>query len=213
MDQPLGRMVGNSLEVIEAIDCLRGEGPDDLMEVTYGLCAEMLLLGGVDHQRETALKKARSAIADGAALEAFRKLVEAQGGDSKVADDYERLPLCEQCCEYGSELKTPSYVAGLNARHIGEVACLLGAGRSSADATVDPAVGLELLKKVGERVEPGEAIIRIHYQDTDSLEEAEERLRGAIELSEHKPKTPPLIVDRIVASSLASAGTPEDKRR
>lgn len=212
MDQPLGRMIGNSLEVIEAIDCLRGGGPGDLMEVTYALCAEMLMLGGL-HATEAEAKKAlESAIACGAALEAFRELVEAQGGDASVIDDKSRLPLTSQTKDFVLNHEHALYVSALEAKSFGQAACLLGAGRVSTDSKIDPAVGLELLKKIGDHVEPGEAIVRIHYQDTESLEAAEARLGKAIQLSEEKPKTPPLIVDKIVACSLASAGAPTGKR-
>lgn len=197
MDQPLGRMVGNSLEVIEAIDCLRGEGPEDLMEVTHALCSEMLILGGLFSVRDDALRESQMAIKNGTALQAFRQLVEAQGGDPRVVDDYERMPLCEQCIELGSDMTTPMYLSGLDARRIGEAACLLGAGRTSAESAINPAVGLELLVKIGDRIQPGEAIFRIHYKDTSSLNSAEARLHKAIKLSEQKPKIPPLIIDRI----------------
>ncbi|HBR93890.1 MAG TPA: thymidine phosphorylase [Opitutae bacterium] len=197
MEQPLGRMIGNSLEVIEAIDCLRGEGPEDLMEVTYALCAEMLVLGGIHSTQEDAMDALRGAIQSGAALEGFRELVQAQGGDPRVVDDYQRLPLCEFSCDVGPEIKEAQYVSGLDARSFGEAACLLGAGRVSTDSVIDPAVGLELLKKVGDRVQPGEAIVRIHYRDEESRAAAEARLRAAIHLSSEPPLVLPLVVDRI----------------
>lgn len=197
MDQPLGRMIGNSLEVIEAIDCLRGEGPDDLMEVTYALCAEMLILGGLHADTEHAMAALKHAIKSGAALDCFRSLVEAQGGDPEVIDDYERLPLCEQCSEFVLKIEKPMYVARLDARSFGEAACLLGAGRVNADSVIDPAVGLELLKKNGDLVKPNEAIVRIHYQDTETLAAAEVRLLKAIRLSGDKPERRPLVIDRI----------------
>lgn len=200
MDQPLGRMIGNSLEVIEAIDCLRGEGPDDLMEVTYALCAEMLLLGGLHTDRESAMEALQQAIESGAALDGFRALITAQGGDPAVVDDYNRLPLTSQHTDFALTNDLPMYVAGLDARSFGEAACMLGAGRISTDTVIDPAVGLELLKKIGDRVQPNEAIARIHYQDTDSLQAAEARLAKAIQLSEFAPEVLPLVIDRISQS-------------
>ncbi|MGZ0708115.1 thymidine phosphorylase [Coraliomargarita sp. W4R53] len=197
MEQPLGRMIGNSLEVIEAIDCLRGQGPDDLMEVTYALCAEMLILGGVHATSEDAMSALQAAIQSGAALEGFRQLVEAQGGDVRVIDDYARLPHCEHCSEISFELEQPMYVSALDARSFGEAACLLGAGRVSTDSVIDPAVGLELLKKVGDLVERNEPLVRLHYRDTASLEAAEARLRQAIHFSDKAPVLLPLVVDRI----------------
>jgi len=197
MDQPLGRMVGNSLEVIEAIDCLRGKGPDDLMELTYALCAEMLVLGGLHSSEASAMEALESAVASGAALGAFRELVEAQGGDASVIDDPSRLPRTGQSKDFALDNEQALYVGQLEARSFGEAACLLGAGRTGTDSEIHPAVGLELLKKIGERVEPGEAIVRIHYEDTDSLEAAQARLNNAIQLSEQKPEALPLIIGRI----------------
>jgi len=200
MDEPLGRMIGNSLEVIESIDCLRGEGPDDLMEVTYALCAEMLILGGVQSTQEDALAALKSAIDSGAALDGFRALVEAQGGDAGVVDDYTRLPLTEKTKDISLPNESPMFIAGLDARSFGDAACLLGAGRVSTDSVIDPAVGIELLKKVGDPVQPGEPIARIHYQDTASLEAAEARLQTAIKLSEQAPDVLPMVIDRICNS-------------
>ena len=200
MEQPLGRMIGNSLEVIEAIDCLRGEGPADLMEVTYALCAEMLVLGGLHPTQAEAMVALEAAIASGTALDGFRALVHAQGGDAAVVDDICRLPLTKRTKEFALANKQRMFVAGLEARSFGEAACLLGAGRASTDSVIDPAVGLELLKKVGDPVEANEPIVRIHYQDTDSLEAAEARLEKAIELSEQKLKPLPLIIDRITSA-------------
>jgi len=197
MDQPLGHMIGNSLEVIEAIDCLRGEGPADLMEVTYALCAEMLILGGLHSNADDAMAALKQAIESGAALEGFRALVKAQGGDFAVVDDYKRLPLTEQTKDFALTNEAPMYVAGLAARSFGEAACLLGAGRVSTDSVIDPAVGLELLKKVGDAVKPCEPIVRIHYQDTESLEAAEAKLQKAIRLSTQAPELLPLVIDRI----------------
>ncbi|MFT5836740.1 MAG: pyrimidine-nucleoside phosphorylase [Candidatus Azotimanducaceae bacterium] len=197
MEQPLGRMIGNSLEVIESIDCLRGEGPADLMEVTYALCAEMLLLGGLHSTQESAMAALQQAIQSGAALEGFRALVEAQGGDPAVVDDYGRLPQTAQTKDFSLMNEAPMFVASLDARSFGQAACMLGAGRISIDTVIDPAVGLELLKKNGDPVQPNEPIVRIHYQDTDSLIAAEARLSKAIQLSESAPEPLPLVIDRI----------------
>ncbi len=197
MDEPLGHMIGNSLEVIEAIKCLLGEGPEDLMEVTYALCAEMLVLGGLHSTQADAMVALKTAIASGAALDGFRKLVEAQGGDVSVVDDLSRLPLTARTKDFALPNEQAGYISGLDARSFGEAACLLGAGRINTDSVIDPAVGLELLKKVGDRLELGEAIVRIHYQDTDTLEAAEARLQNAITLTDKAPTATPIIVDRI----------------
>jgi len=197
MDEPLGCMIGNSLEVIESIDCLKGEGPRDLMEVTYALCAEMLLLGGVQSDRDEALAALRAAIDDGSALAGFRDLVEAQGGDPAVVDDYSRLPRAAHTKDFSLANEEPMFVAELDARSFGDAACLLGAGRTSADSVIDPGVGIELLKKIGDPVKPNGNILRIHYSDTDTLEAAEVRLRAAIELSGAAPPSAPMLIGRI----------------
>ena len=197
MDEPLGHMIGNSLEVIESIDCLRGKGPADLMEVTYAICAEMLILGGIQSNREDAMSALKAAIDSGAALEGFRALVEAQGGDGAVVDDYNCLPRTEKTKDISLNNGSPMYVEGLDARSFGDAACLLGAGRVSTDSIIDPSVGIELLKKVGHIVQANEAIVRIHYQGRDSLEAAEARLENAIKLSVEKPVVSSLIIDRI----------------
>ena len=206
MDQPLGLMIGNSLEVVEAINCLHGNGPDDLMEVTYALCTEMLILGGLNKSRKDIKKSLELAISSGAALNAFRDLIDAQGGDSTVIDNVSRLPKTEQSKIISLDNNKPLYVASLNAKEFGLAACLLGAGRINADSIVDPAVGLELLKKIGDRVDAHEGIVRIHYQNAELLAQVEERLKNAIRLSEEKPERLPLIIDRIYAQES------EDKR-
>ena len=197
MDQPLGLMIGNSLEVIEAIDCLRGNGPEDLMEVTYALCTEMLILGGLHKSKSEAKKSLELAISSGAALNAFHELIDAQGGDSNIINNVSLLPKTKQSKIISLENDKSLYVASLDAKEFGLAACLLGAGRINADSIVNPAVGLELLKKVGDRVNAYEGIVRIHYQDTELLAQVEERLKNAIELSEEKPEKLPLIIDRI----------------
>ena len=206
MDQPLGRMVGNSLEVIEAIDSLRGNGPDDLMEVTYALGAEMLILGGLHTTRTEAKESLEAAIISGAALDAFRELVDAQGGNSIIIDDVSHLPRSNQTKEINLENNKPLYVVSVDAKEFGAAACLLGAGRMNADSIVDPTVGLELLKKIGDRVETREEVVRIHYQDTRLLVQAEARLKKAIQLSEKTPERLPLIIDHICAQD------PKNKR-
>ena len=197
MDEPLGHMIGNSLEVIESIDCLKGQGPADLMEVTYALCAEMLILGGIQSAQEGAMIALKSAIDSGAALEGFRSLIEAQGGDGTVVDNYNCLPRAENTKDIFLNNDSLMYVESLDARSFGDAACILGAGRASTDSIIDPAVGIEILKKVGQTIESNEAIARIHYQSVDTLEAAESRLEKAVKLSAEKPVVTSLIIDRI----------------
>ena len=197
MDEPLGHMIGNSLEVIESIDCLRGKGPSDLMEVTYALSAEMLILGGIESTLEGAMTALKCAIDSGEALDGFRALVEAQRGDGTVVDNYNCLPRTEKTKDIALNNDSSMYVEGLDARSFGDAACILGAGRVSTDSIIDHSVGIELLKKVGQAVQPNEAIARIHYQGIEPLEAAEARLVKAIKLSSKKPIVSSLIIDRI----------------
>ena len=197
MDEPLGHMIGNSLEVIESINCLKGKGPADLMEVTYALCAEMLIISGIQSSKVGAITALKDAIDSGAALEGFRALVEAQGGDGTVVDNYKCLPRTEKTKDIVLNNDSPMYVECLDARSFGDAACLLGAGRLNTDSIINPAVGIEILRKVGQVVQPSEAIARIHYQGIDSLKAAEARLKKAIKLSSKKPTVTSLIIGRI----------------
>jgi pyrimidine-nucleoside phosphorylase len=198
MDQPLGCTVGNALEVIEAIECLKGNGPDDLMTVTYELTAEMMRLGGLCEDREAALSQLNAAIGDGRALLAFKDLIEAQGGDAMVIDAYERLPQASQtydlCYESDEAL---AYVEQIDALRVGEAARLLGAGRAHVDAVVDLAVGLKFYKKIGDAVQPGEIICRIYYNDAQKLELALARLNTAFSFSKSSITPPHILIDRI----------------
>lgn len=202
MDQPIGRMIGNSLEVIEAIECLRGNGSKDLMEITFALCAEMLILGGLHKTKVEAMEVLNAALCDGKALEAFRELVHSQGGEARVIDNISYLPRTAEHKNFNLDNKEKLYVSKLDAKGLGLAACLLGAGRVSADSCINHAVGLELLKKLGDCVEPGEAVVRIHYQDKELLTGVEERIKKAIKLSEEKPNVLPLIAGKISKTTL-----------
>ena len=197
MEQPLGCAVGNSLEVMESIECLKGQGPEDLMEVTFALTGEMLLLGGICRDLDEAQILMTEKLHDGTALKVFCDLVAAQGGDVSCISDPQSFSSAgvrtKLCCE-----KTfPSYISAINARLVGEAARLLGAGRAHADSEIDPAVGIVLQKKSGDRVAPGEPIFEIHGNSLKNYEEALARLRDSVEYSAEKPKRYDLIIDRI----------------
>ncbi|MEM6912334.1 MAG: thymidine phosphorylase [Verrucomicrobiota bacterium] len=199
MEQPLGRTVGNALEVAEAIECLQGQGPADLMEVTTSLVAEMLRLGGLLPETEPAEELIRAQLQNGAALQAFRALLQAQGGDPRVCDQPSLLPQAahrEALSYQGSE---PAYVTALHARRVGEAARLLGAGRAQADAVIDLAVGVVLAKKIGAPVTPGETLATLHYNDATALSEARDRLGSAYAFATEPPLEQELLIDRIEA--------------
>ena len=197
MDEPLGRTVGNALEVKEAVACLKGEGPEDLMEVTYALTAEMLCLGGLCADRAEARVRLETAITDGSALSAFVELVEAQGGDIRVADDTSILPTAEHTHDVLYASEGAVYIESIDALRIGEAARLLGAGRAHADAEIDLAVGIELIKKKGDSVITGEAICRVHYSHPDSLAAVLERIEAAFKFSSEPVAVPQMVIDRI----------------
>lgn len=197
MEQPLGCAVGNSLEVIEAIECLQGHGPADLMEVTYALTGEMLVLGGIFESSIAAQETMEKVIADGSALNAFRDLVNAQGGDALVIEENERLPQATKQLELTYEGEGGAYLSKLDALTVGEAARLLGAGRVNAASEIDLAVGMIFKKKLGDAVEPGDVVATIYYNDDEKLETARDRLQTAMEYSPDKPELPPLIIERL----------------
>ena len=193
MDQPLGDTVGNALEVAESIACLRGEGPADLMEVTYALGTQMLILGKVARGETEARAQLEQAVQSGAALAKLREVVDAQGGDAAVLDQVSLLPRARL------QVPLPSLEAGIvrevDAMGVALAALRLGAGRARSDDAVDPAVGVAHLVKIGDRVEAGQALAVIHANDEGALADAEARLRQAIALGIHPIAPPPLVAE------------------
>ena len=198
MDAPLGRAVGNALEVWESVECLKGRGPDDLMEVSLELAAEMLLLGGVAATRDQALVKCRRSIADGSALERFRRVVVAQGGDGRVCDD--PLGVLPKAAHVEAFRAAESgFIAGIRAWPVGQASMLLGAGRARADSKIDPAAGIVFQKTVGDEVRTGDVIAEIHVNPphTAALPEALAMLAGATTIAATAPPRTPLILERL----------------
>ena len=191
MDEPLGRAVGNALEVAESVDCLRGSGPADLMEVTYALGEQMLVLGGLAGDPAAARARLEAAIASGSALAKFRELVAAQGGDPRVADDPAALP----ASAIQAPLPSPSdgWVHGVDALGAALAAQRLGAGRARAEDAIDPAVGISGLAKVGERVRKGQPLCVVHAGDRDRLAEAQAILARTIVVGSGPAAAPPRI--------------------
>jgi pyrimidine-nucleoside phosphorylase len=200
MDQPLGNAVGNALEVIEAIECLKGQGPRDVMTVTFELAAEMLRLGGLCEDPVAARLRLQTAIQSGAALCAFRELVVAQGGDPNVVDDTRCLPTAKYIFDLRYTGVERVYIADIDARLVGDATHLLGAGRTHADAKIDLAVGVVFQKKSGDVVEPGDVICHVHYNISESLEPALDRLRSAITYSTQSIACADVIIDRMCES-------------
>lgn len=196
MDQPLGRSVGNAVEVAESIACLRGEGPDDLMEVTYALGSEMLLLGKVETDLAAARTRLERSVNDGSALAKFGEIVAAQGGDARVVDDPTGvLPAAAQ--QVPLLAARGGVVQDVDAMEVALAALRLGAGRARAEDEVDPAVGITGLVKVGETVEQGRPLAVIHANDDEAWAAAEVQLRDCIKIGDTAMASPPLIAERI----------------
>jgi len=195
MDQPLGRMAGNALEVRQAIEVLRGEGPPDLREVTLALGAELLILAGEEGDAEAAKARLEGLIESGAAWEKFRELVSTQGGDLKAIENPDLLPRAREVVEVPSP--AAGYVQRLSARKVGIAAGLLGAGREVKGQAVDPAAGVELLAKVGDEVEKGQPLARLHVGRPDRVEEAKRLIKEAYAVGPERPTPRPLIMGNI----------------
>jgi len=195
MDQPLGRAVGNAVEIAECVECLRGGGPADLVDLSIELAAEMVLMGEVCDDLDRARDRCRLAIDNGSALAHFRRVVAAQGGDPHAIDDLGKLPQPKGSIEVDS--KYAGYVHSLAARPIGHATMLLGAGRARIDSVIDPAVGVILHKKVGDRVEAGEPLCTVLVNDAPGIEVALEMIGAAYHVAEGPVTPEPLIVERI----------------
>jgi pyrimidine-nucleoside phosphorylase len=195
MDQPLGRSVGNALEVAESIGCLRGSGAPDLMEVTYAIGEQMLFLAGASGNAADARSRLEASISSGGALAKFREMVSAQGGDARTVDDASLLPRAR----LRKPLAAPraGFVTGVDALGVALAALHLGAGRAKAEDPIDHAVGVDDLVKVGDAVRAGGTLCTIHANSDRSLKEAQEILAEAIEVGD-APRPPARLVDEIV---------------
>lgn len=194
MDCPLGLAIGNALEVIEAVDTLRGHGPEDLAAVSLELAANMLCLGGkgdIAHCRALA----REALASGKAFETLCAMVKAQGGDSAVLRDtslFKRANVTHTIRAQGT-----GYIAAMNTEEIGNASVLLGAGRETKESTIDFAAGIVLHAKSGQWVEAGAPLATVYTDRPDTLASAEERLLGAFKIDSEPPAERPLIFARV----------------
>lgn len=193
MDQPLGRAVGNALEVREAVLTLRGEGPADLTELCLVLGAKMLVLGGVAEDEREGRDLLLDSIAAGRALDTFRAWVRAQGGNERVADDLTLLPVGVHTRQV-TALES-GWVEGFDAEGVGRAAMVLGAGRARKEDPIDPGAGLELDVKTGDHVEAGSVIGTLYTSDRALFDEAEARLRGAVRIGEQEVPPPQLFLE------------------
>ncbi|WP_042162632.1 pyrimidine-nucleoside phosphorylase [Paenibacillus gorillae] len=201
MDQPLGFAIGNALEVKESIETLQGKGPADLTELCLVLGAHMTVLGGKAQNVEEAKGLLRAQLENGAALEKFRQFVTAQGGDGAVVDDTSRLPAAPVIIEV--KATDDGYVQAIEAERLGTAAMLLGAGRATKDAQIDYAVGIVMMKKVGDQVRAGETLAVLHARGNSEAEaEIADQVRGAYAVDSVKPNLRPLLLSIVTADGV-----------
>jgi pyrimidine-nucleoside phosphorylase len=191
MDQPLGRTVGNALEVVESIETLKGRGPKDLESLSLELTAWMLSLAGASASLEAARGQAREALRSGAGLRKLQQVIEAQGGDPRVCDDTALLPRARETVDLASD--ADGRVTAIRCRAVGHAGMLLGAGRETLESRIDPAVGVILHKKVGDLVIKGEPLLTVHVNDRGRLDQAMAILREAVQVGPEAPPTVPLV--------------------
>lgn len=194
MNQPLGYMIGNSLEVKEAIDTLNGHGPADLTELCYTLGSHMAVLAGKAKTTDEARILLKEAVDSGKALEQFKLFIRSQGGDDSVVDHPENLPTASKTIPVPAT--SSGYVSAITADEIGTSAMMLGAGRATKDSVIDLAVGIELHKKIGDYTEEGEALVTLHVNDAD-FEPVLRKIQEAYTISKEAVPSPELIYDVI----------------
>jgi pyrimidine-nucleoside phosphorylase len=206
MDRPLGRACGNALELEEAIAALNNEGPDDLMEVTYALGAEMLLLAGVTTNGADARRLLQRAIESGQAAERFRQIIDAQGGNPAVVDDPALLPQALECEIFGAPRR--GFVARIEPRTIGRGIIEMGGGRTRVDDITDPAVGFVITARPGDWVEANEPMATIFARDRAGVTTGRQALRSAVVITDEADPSLPLISHRVTVSGVEAYPSP-----
>ena len=195
MDAPLGRAVGNAIEIAECIETLMGRGPDDLSAVVRRLASRMLLLAGVENDETAAASSVDRVLQSGRAADTFRRMVEMQGGDPRVVDNPELLPRTEDVADLPAE--RAGYVAALDAEAIGRASNALGAGRSKVGDPIDHAVGVTLLVKPGDHVAARQPLLRLHHRAGRGLDAALTTCQAAFTLSDAAPPMRPKILAEV----------------
>jgi pyrimidine-nucleoside phosphorylase len=203
MEQPLGNAVGHTVEVIEAIETLKGGGPEDLRELCLGLGSLALVTAGKAKNESEAREQLKKVLSNGDALRKFGELIEAQGGDKRVLEDYSLMPQAKMKVDVKVSAKTPVWISALNGKRVAEACKLMGAGRSKKGDPINLAVGVVMHGKVGTRLEPGATVATI-YADSDAQAElAKKTLESAIEYSAQQVATPPVIHATVGAAPVA----------
>ncbi len=195
MSEPLGYTIGNALEVKEAIDTLKGKGPDDLTELCLELGGHMLVLGKVAENHEQAVLKLKDLISSGKAFDKFKEFVIAQGGDVNTVENTDQLPSTKYSRVYKSEHQ--GYISELNALDVGLASVKLGAGRETKNSIIDYGAGILLKKKIGDFVEIGDTLAELFSNEEDAFEKANELMETAYKFTEKKPLANPLILKTV----------------
>ncbi|GGJ94327.1 pyrimidine-nucleoside phosphorylase [Lentibacillus kapialis] len=194
MSQPLGKAVGNALEIKEAIETLQGHGPEDLTELCIELGSQMVVLANKADNLDEARKQLTDNLNSGKAIEQFKVFLEAQGGDAHVADNPDLLP--QSSYTFDLPAKESGTVSEIEAEGIGTAAMMLGAGRKEKDSGIDLSVGIVLNKKIGDPVSKGESLLKIHA-NTDTIDDVTEKLYASIVISNRTVEKPPLIYENV----------------
>jgi thymidine phosphorylase len=201
MDVPLGRAVGNAVEVIEAIETLKRRGPADTEQLSIELTARMVMLAGIETSLDAAVARVRAALNDGSGLERFRQIIAAQGGDAGVIDDYARLPAATHQATVTAS--SDGTLTAIDAGRTGHAAVVLGAGRDRADADVDPSAGIELLLVPGVDVRAGEAVAVVSGRDKARVDAASRAMAEALVIGERGSASPPLVRETLTGGDAA----------
>jgi pyrimidine-nucleoside phosphorylase len=211
MDRPLGRACGNALETEEAIMALRGEGPEDLMEVTYALGVEMLLMAKVEPTAAKARQRLENALSSGIAAEKFEQIIEAQGGNPKVVEDPSVMPQAQAVEVFGA--RGTGVVTAVEPRTIGRAIVAMGGGRTTVDDTVEPSVGFVITVKPGDKVLSGEPIASVFARDAAGIQIGFDALQRAITVGDKLVERPlPLISHRVSKKGVESLAAPARAR-
>jgi thymidine phosphorylase len=193
MNQPLGFAIGNALEIMEASQTLQNAGPADLTKLSLELAARMIFLGKKAESLEEARRIAEKHLVDGSAYKKFKQVVAAQGGNPQALDKFELLPNATGMREVASP--RAGYVTSIDAEDIGIASNMIGAGRDKKEDSIDPAVGIILEVKTGEKVDAGSVLCRLYYTKEDRVEEAADMVEDAFRISAHKPEERELILE------------------
>ena len=196
MEQPLGNAIGNTLEVIEAIETLKGNGPKDFTNLCKEFVIEILLVCKFAYDYNSALNMVENAIKDGSGLNKLKQMIKAQGGNDSVVDDYSILPLADESIDLTYNEEDDAYVEEINALKIGEAAMILGAGRATKEDIIDMGVGIVLNKKVGDKLSTGDVLATI-YTNGKNTEQAISIVLDAYSLTKNKVSPRPTIIETI----------------